>query len=314
MKKKPKFLFNLLIVSILCSPIGISATSFLPTCPNNFSVSNSAEIDDFTTPIDIKSKKKKSKKTKASGKVTFDSFDEYYKKALKFYDSKAWLSAARIFEELYPLSIGTPRGDSILFLFADSYFQNRDYQMASFHFKTYTRSYPGTARTELAALNSVKSLFYSSPDYQLDQFTTTYAIEEIGLYIQQYPYSPYIQECNEMLDKLRDKLAEKEMETVRMYYHSGYYKATQIASRNFLKDYSYSKFAPEVLFILVKNNFEYAKKSVDAKKQERYLACLDAIETLTAQYPDNKFILDTKKFADEAQIQINKINERNKKS
>ena len=292
----------------------ISAATTGDLLPKNtvmtlFKVDEMSEMS--APPVDIRSKKKKSKtpKSKSKGKVNFESFRQYYDKAMKYYDNKAYLSAARIFEELYPLSIGTPLGDTILFLFADSYFQNRDYQMAAFHFKDYTRRYPGTEKTELAALNALKAMYYNSPDYNLDQFVTVLAIDEINLFIQQYPYSKYIDECNEILDAMRNKLAKKEMEIVKMYYDIGYYEAAQILARNFMKTYSSSKYAPEVLSILIKNNFDFARRSVESKKYFRYKDCLEAFETLQQQYPENSFLADSKKIADEAEIQIKKIDQ-----
>jgi len=311
--------YNLLIFLVLCLLFGDIAAAtyneFLPKNNNSSFFENSEMMEtnlSSLSSIDIKNKKKKSKTKKSSGKVNFETFQQYYEKAIKYYNNKAYLSAARIFEELYPLSIGTPLGDTILFLFADSYFQNRDYQIAAFHFRDYARRYPGTEKTELAALNAVKAMYYSSPEYYLDQFVTTMAIEEVKLFIQQYPYSKYIEECNEILDALRNKLAKKEMEIVKMYYQTGYYEATQIMAKNFLKTYSSSQYAPEILFILTKNNFDFARKSVEHKKYYRFKDCLEAFAMLQSQYPESSFIPEVKKIADEAAIQIKKIEEQKK--
>jgi len=317
MKKNRKIDFILLIFWILCLTLGdVSAAinedlypKFNPVTSQSFNLHEASGA-----PIDIRNKNKKQKtsKTKRAGKVNFDSFKQYYEKAMKYYDSKAYLSAARIFEELYPLSIGTPLGDTILFLFADCYYQNRDYQMATFHFKDYTRRYPGTEKTELAALNAVKSMYYTSPDYNLDQFVTLLAIDEINLFIQQYPYSKYIEECNDILDEMRNKLAKKDMELVKMYYEIGYYEAAQILARNFLKIYSASKYAPEVLYILLKNNYDFARRSVDSKKYFRYKDCLETYEMLQLQYPESTFIADSKKIVLDVENQIKKLEENNK--
>jgi outer membrane protein assembly factor BamD len=317
MKKFCKIGFNLLSFLILCfafSDISAANKGVLLQKNNTATLFDVYEATPTMTPIDIKNKNKKQKssKTKSTGKVNFETFRQYYDKAINYYDKKAYLSAARIFEELYPLSIGTPLGDTILFLFADSYYQNHDYQMAAFHFKDYTRRYPGTERTELAALNAVKAMYYNSPDYNVDQFVTVLAIDEINLFIQQYPYSKYIEECNEILDEMRNKLAKKEMEIVKMYYDIGYYEAAQIMARNFMKTYSASKYAPEVLYILIRNNYDFARKSVDNKKYNRYKDCLEVYETLQVQYPENSFLTESKKLANEAENQIKKLDVQNK--
>jgi len=318
MKKNRKIVHNLLIFLILLSFFsdGFAATEVHFFHNNNKTCSSFiTEITETnSSPIDIRNKKKGSKSTKSKnrGKVNFDTFRDYYKKAMNYYDKKAYISAARIFEELYPLAIGTSLGDTILFLFADSYFQNRDYQLAAFHFKDYARKYPGTERTELAALNAIKAMYYNSPEYNLDQSVTNYTIDDINLFIQQYPYSKHIEECNEILDDLHNKLAKKEKEMVKMYYDTENYEATQIAARNFMKTFSASKYAPEVLYTLVKNNYDFARKSVEQKKYLRFKDCLDAFETLQIQYPENIYIAEGKKLADDAAIQIKKLDEQKK--
>jgi outer membrane protein assembly factor BamD len=318
MKKIRIIDFNLLIFLILCMFFenGHAATDAVSIQKSNHSCFFEVNTSTLpsTPPIDIRNKKKKSRTqaSKSKGRVNYQTFRQYYDKAMKYYNGKAWLSAARIFEELYPLSIGTPVGDTILFLFADSYFQNRDYQMAAFHFRDYVRRYPGTERTELAALNAVKAMYLNSPDYNLDQLVTTYALDDISLFIQQYPHSKHIEECNEILDALRNKLARKELEMVKMYYQIGYYEATQIMAKNFMKSYSSSMYAPEVLYVLLKNNYEYARKSVEQKKYNRYKDCLEAYETLQVQYPENNYLAESKKIANEAEAQIKKLEEQKK--
>jgi outer membrane protein assembly factor BamD len=300
-----------LFISLLCFfawSITSANSSFLIPINHDHSLIYPSELQD--TVKDQKTKNRK-KFSFGSNKVTFDTFEQNYNKAINYYNKSSYLSAAQLFEQLYPLSIGTPYGDTILFLFADCYFKNRDYQLAAYHFKDYVRRYPGTPRTELAALNCVKACYNVSPSYEVDQGDTKYAIEEIRDYINKYPNSPYINECNEMLDELRNKLAQKDFEVIKLYYHTENYKATQIMVRNFMKEFSYSKFAPEALFILVKNNFDFASKSVDSKKKERFLACVEAYDALSVQYPNSPFVAQAKKFYDQSLNQINIINTKN---
>jgi outer membrane protein assembly factor BamD len=145
----------------------------------------------------------------------------------------------------------------------------------------------------------------------LDQSSTLYAIDEMDLFIKTYPRSKHVDECNEMLDILREKLAQKDFEIAKLYYNTDNYQAAQIAVKNFLKAYPNSKYAHEAVYILVKNNHEYAKKSVNKKKRERFQACIDAFKIMQAQYPNSGFYMDAKKLADDAQDQINKIKNNN---
>jgi outer membrane protein assembly factor BamD len=269
---------------------------------NSTTVSNSTGSQNPSKKAGNKAKKKGVK----SNKVSFETFDMNYAKALKYYENGQYLSAARIFEELYPLSLGTPIADTLLYLFADCYYQNKDYELAAFHFKDYAKHYPGTDKAEEAHYMCVKSVFEISPVYSLDQSSTLYAIDEMDLFIKTYPYSKHVEECNQMLDVLREKLAQKDFEIAKLYYNTDNYQAAQIAVKNFLKEYPNSKYAHEAVYILVKNNHEFAKKSVSSKKRERYQTCIDAFKIMQAQYPNSGFYSDAKKLADDALQQINK--------
>ena len=255
-------------------------------------------------------KKPKGKKPKNSGgkKITFETFEENYSKAKDYYARQLYISASRIFEELYPLSMGTPYADTILFLFADSYYQNHDYEMAAFHYKEYANRYTGSPRAEEAHYKAIKAISKLSPEYSLDQTETYYAIEEINLFIHNFPNSSYMAECNALLDELRDKLALKSFEILKLYYNTENYKAAQIAAQNFLKKYASSPYADDAYAILVKNNYEFASKSVESKKVERYTACIDAFNSMKVNCPYSRLLGESQKFADDAAAKIQKIN------
>ena len=269
---------------------------------------NDEGINQFSV-LNAFDKKPKGKKAKGSNtkKVTFETFEENYAKARDYYNRQLYISAARVFEELYPLSMGTPYADTILFLFADCYYQNHDYEMAAFHYKEYANRYTGSPRAEQAHYNAIKAISKISPHYSLDQTETYYAIEEINVFIRNYPNSPYMAECNALLDELREKLALKAYEILKLYYNTENYKAAQIAAQNFLKKYSSSSYADDAYLILVKNNFEFANKSVENKKVERYTACVDAFNSMKVNYPYSRNLAEAQKFATDAAAKIQKI-------
>lgn len=249
---------------------------------------------------------KKPKKVRSQGrKVTFENFDQQYARAIRYYNNGQYLSAAGLFENLYPLSLGTERADTILYLFAQSYYKNGDYDMAAFHFRDYARRYPNTSRTEDAFYYGICAIYNSSPEYSLDQSNTEFAIEQIKAFLQAYPNSSHVEECNVMLDAMRTKLARKDLEIMVLYYDTDHYEACQIAAKNFFNDYSYSPLMPEAIYYLVLNNLEYAKRSVEGKKKERYTACLDACNRLLLNYPENKYTAEVSKIATEVRKQLN---------
>ena len=307
-----KFILNILIIIALAIPYrGFSQVVSSDSVGNGKTASSQTTTTATPSSNQDDQKKGKKKGTAKNNKVTFETFDMNYAKALKYYQNGQYLSAAKLFEELYPLSLGTTTADTLLFLFADCYYKNRDYELAAFHFKDYARHYPGTDKAEEAHFMCVKSVFEVSPVYSVDQSSTLFAIDEMDLFIKTYPYSKHVEECNQMLDLLREKLAQKDFEIAKLYYNTDHYQAAQIAVKNFLKEYPNSKYAHEAVFILVKNNHEFARKSINSKKKERYQACVDAFKIMQAQYPNSGYYMDAKKLADDALQQINKIKNQN---
>ncbi|MBO7444997.1 MAG: outer membrane protein assembly factor BamD [Bacteroidales bacterium] len=244
---------------------------------------------------------------KLTKKVTFETFEQNYAKAMRFYQKQQYLSAASLFEELYPISLGTPRADTILFLFAHSYYMNKDYTMAAFHFRDYVRRYPNSERTPEAFFYCISAIYESSPDYYLDQSNTEYAIEQIKAFVQAYPENQHIEDCNRMLDELRLKLARKDLEALKLYYNTDHFEACQIAAKNFFVEYSYSPLMPEAIYYLVLNNLEYARKSVSAKQEERYKACLEACRKMELEYPNSNYMKEVSKIASDVTKILEKI-------
>lgn len=292
-----------MIIILLTASAGAYAADFQAIC-----LTNPSGVVAVKDTVPQKGKTKEVKVYRTGKKVTFENFDQQYQRALRYYNNQQFLSAAGLFEDLYPLSLGTPRADTILYLFAHSYYMNGDYDMAAFHFRDYVRRYPNSEHTEDAFYYGTAAIYKTCPDYSLDQSNTEYAIEQIKTFIQAYPDNSHIEECNVMLDALRLKLARKDVEVLKLYYNTDHYEACQIAAKNFFNEYSYSPLMPEAIYYLVLNNLEYAKKSVERKKEERYKACLDACNRLLLNYGETKYTKEVEKIAQDVKKQLSKYN------
>lgn len=302
---------KLLILTVLCFVWSLTTqASRGGLCENFCPLSVSQEyfaVDSFKKPKkNSPYTSNKSNNKSGTKKVTFETFEQNYERACYYYEKQSFLTAARIFEELYPLSLGTPRADTILFLFADCYYQNRDYEMAAFHFKEYANRYTSSPRAEEAYFNAIRSISMLSPDYSLDQTETYYVIEEIENFVRLYPNSRFMPQCNKLLDEMRDKLAHKSFEILKLYYVTENYASVQVLARNFFKEYAYSQYADDAYLILVKNNFEYAQHSVEKRKVERYNACIEAFKTMQINHPYSNLLPEAQKVADEAQVRLTK--------
>jgi len=243
-------------------------------------------------------KKEPEKKSRISRK--YKTKEAKYEAAKTYYAKGAYLSAAQLFEEVYPLYMSHPEGDTILFLFADSYMKNADYLMGAFHFRDYIRRYPQSRRVEEASFLVARCYYLNSPSYNLDQSDSHLAIEHLVSFIDAYPKSAFVETANGMIDTLQTKLAKKDFSIAVMYYNTGNYKSSQICFNNLLKDYPGTAYTEETLYYLVKNSYEYAQKSVESKKAERYQMAIDNCIRLRALKADSKFLPEAEKIMEES--------------
>ena len=223
-----------------------------------------------------------------------------YNAAKAYYLKGEYLSAAELFEQIYPLYMGSVQGDSILFLFADCYYRNEDYLMAAFHFNDFTRKYPFSPRTEEAAYLAAKAHYLNIPAYNLDQTDAMLAKDGLESFLESYPKSNHGTECNLMLDTIRDQLAHKDFAIASMYYRIGQYAAANIAFKNMLKDYPGSAYTEKVLFNMVNNSYEYAVNSVPTKQAERFQLAIDCHRQLEAKFPQSPYLEESRKLAEKA--------------
>ena len=250
----------------------------------------------------------KKSKTKTSRKFRkYKTKEEKFEAAKMYYSKGSYLTASQLLEEIYPLYLGTEKGDSILFLFASSYYRNADYLIAAFYFNDFLRKYPQSPRAEDAAFYRAKAYYLNSPDYNLDQTDTYLAKENLEMFANYYPKGEHIEEVNVMLDSVRNKLALKDFSIAMMYYRTKNYKSAQIAFQNLMKDYADSKYVEEALFIMMKNNYEYAMKSVEAKKLERFQMVIDVKHKLKAKYPTSPYLAEAEKISNEVEKRMAKL-------
>jgi len=106
---------------------------------------------------------------------------------------------------------------------------------------------------------------------------------------------------------LRNKLAKKDFNIARMHYNIGNYQAAQILFNNLFKDFPNSTFTEESLYYLVKNSYEYAQKSQEGKKVERYQMVIDNKNKLKAFNMASKYLPEAEKLANDAEKKRNKI-------
>ena len=236
-------------------------------------------------------------------------YDLKYSYAKKYFNAKQYSKSATLLEELVPIFKGTSNAEESMYLLAQSYYGQKDYQTASQYFETYYNTYPKGEYTELSRFYSGYGLYLSSPDARLDQTQTYKAIEQIQLYLEYYPQSERAKEAQNVMFELQEKLAYKEYLAACLYFNLGPYMGNNylsavITAQNALKNYPFTKYREDLMYLIVSAKYEQAVISVEEKLQGRYREVIDEYYNYMNEYPEGKYVKQVKKYFDYANKRI----------
>ncbi|MEI7982094.1 MAG: outer membrane protein assembly factor BamD [Bacteroidota bacterium] len=232
------------------------------------------------------------------------SVDEKYEEAVKLYNEKDYSRALQLFDQLAGAMRATDKSQKISYYYAFCYFNQKDYTLASYYFKRYTTNFPNTQEAEECAYMSAYCNFLNSPEYSLDQTITYEALKDFQLFVNTYPSSKRISECNDLIDKLRGKLELKEYKITKLYYRMDDYSAAIIGLNNILKEYPDTPHKEEILFLVFKSYHKFAKESIEEKKKERYSKAILAYKEFIAQYPESQFLAEASSLKEQARKEL----------
>jgi outer membrane protein assembly factor BamD len=217
-----------------------------------------------------------------------------YAAAVDYYETHDYYRALQLFQQLINFYQGTEKAEKMQFYYAYCYYHQKDFVLASYYFKRFVNNYPRSTYAEEAMYMNAYCYFLDSPVSSLDQENTYTAIKELQLFINMFPDSKRIEDANGLIDQLRAKLQRKDLDIADLYLKMRLYEAAIYTYNNILKDYPDTEYKEEILYSILKSNYNYAQNSIYTKQAERYQAALDSYNELVFQYPDTKYIKDAK--------------------
>ena len=242
-----------------------------------------------------------------------DDTEKKYAMALQLYSEKDYSRALQLFDQLMGVMRATDKAQKIYYDQAYCYYYSKDYTMASYYFKRFSSNFPNTREAEECTFMSAYCNCLNSPEYSLDQTTTHDAIKELQAFINTYPESKRIPECNDLIDKMREKLETKDFKIAQLYYRMDDYLAAITSFTNILKDYPETQKKEEIMFLIFKCYNKYGVQSIDTKKKERILKAFTAYNDFAILYPSSQFIAEAKSLKDKSQRELDLLGVKNQK-
>lgn len=223
------------------------------------------------------------------------------------YKDENYIKAQSLYDIIIPFYRGKEEADDIFFNYAYTHYNLGDYILASHYFDSYYKTFGNSPRKEEASFMSAYSNYQMSPNYKLDQTFTLKAIDALQLFTNTFPASEKVQQCNDIIDELRDKLEVKEFEQGKLYFRIKQYQAAITSFKNMLLDYPDTKNIEEINFYIIKSAYLLAENSIYERKKERFEETIKYYNQFKKRYPRSKFIRQLKSDIKNANEQIKSL-------
>ena len=234
---------------------------------------------------------------------------EKYDAAVKYYNDGDYYRAGLLFEELVPLMRGKKEAEKTEFYYAYCEYYQRQLILSSYYFKKFYQTYPRSEFAEEAFYMHCRSLYEQSPRDDLDQRTTEEAMAAIQSFLKKYPKSKFADEVQNIYRGLSSKLNKKYFASAKLYYKIRKYKSAVIALENYRKKFPDSPYNEEAQYLRIDAQYNYARKSIEEKQQERYYEAIELYQDFVDRYPTSIYLNDAEKIYESCLEKIQEFNQ-----
>lgn len=241
-------------------------------------------------------------KVRLSGDV-----DRIYKKAIDYYGEEEYQKAQTLFELIISSYRGRKEAEDIYFKYAYTYYHLERYILAAYYFKNFSQTYSTSDLREEADFMVAYSNYLLSPSFRLDQTYTLQAIDDYQLFVNTYPDSDRVSECNRLIDEMRAKLERKAFEEGKLYFNLRHYQSSVQVFENLLKDFPETDNDEEVRYMIIRSSYDLADNSIVDKQLERFRDAQDRAARFLERFPDSGYRKEVSKILEDSQNKLNQI-------
>lgn len=231
------------------------------------------------------------------------------KKAYEYYEQEEYQRAQSLMELIISVYRGRAEAEDLNFRLAYTFYYLKNYIMSSYRFKEFSQTYGASDRKEESDFMSAYSNYLLSPKYRLDQSYTNTAIQELQLFINTYPNSERVEQCNNLIDELRAKLETKAFEEGKLYFNLTRYNAAVQVFENLLKDFPETENTAEIRWMIIRSAYSLAENSVLQRQQERYQEVVDLATEYEQRFSESEYFDEVTKMKENSEKNINQLKE-----
>ncbi|HPD64117.1 MAG TPA: outer membrane protein assembly factor BamD [Bacteroidia bacterium] len=235
-----------------------------------------------------------------------DDINLKYATARELFDKEEYQKVILLLEDILPYYRVSSDAELIAYMYAYCHFGLGNNLVAAQRFKLLYETYPYGKYAEQALFNYAYCTYLESPPIYLDQSSTKTAIEALQFFINRFPSSDKVEECNKYIDELYKKLEQKDISVARLYYKLEDYRAAIWTLTKVIEDYPTTEEKPELAYLALDAHYKLAVNSIESKKTDRFQ------ETI-AFYQNHKSDFENTKYAQQALNILNNASEQLKK-
>jgi len=161
---------------------------------------------------------------------------------LAFFEEEKYVKSSQQFNIIVERASHTDLGDDALFFLAESYFLNEDYDLALIEFEKLVSRMGFSPYIEKSRWRICETLMLLSPNFYHDQDSSLKAITQIQEFLDDFPNSEYSKDADKLINELRTRLAEKNMETGKLYIKLKAYDSAMNSYEVVVNEYYDTKF------------------------------------------------------------------------
>lgn len=184
---------------------------------------------------------------------------------LAFFEEEKYVKASQQFNIIVDRASHTDLGDDALFFLAESYFLNKDYDLALVEFEKLVSRMGFSPYIEKSRWRICETLMLLSPNFYHDQESSKKAIAQIQDFLDDFPNSEYSKDADKLINELRTRLAEKNMETGKLYVKLKAYDSAIVSYKIVVNEFYDTKFFNDANLEIIRC-LALQKKSDEAKQ------------------------------------------------